>query len=37
MDLNNDFNENQDQNRRGKPNWPVIIAILMVMIIMMKI
>ncbi|MBQ9910044.1 MAG: ATP-dependent metallopeptidase FtsH/Yme1/Tma family protein, partial [Lachnospiraceae bacterium] len=29
------MNENQDRNKRGRPNLPVIIAILMVMIIMM--
>ena len=33
--MNENMNDNQDRNKRGKPNLPVIIAILMVMIIMM--
>ena len=33
--MNDNLNENQDQNRRGRTNWPLIIAIRFVMFIMM--
>ncbi|MBR3036469.1 MAG: ATP-dependent zinc metalloprotease FtsH [Lachnospiraceae bacterium] len=35
MDLKNDLNENQDQNRNRRPNWPLLVVILGLVFIMM--